>query len=1005
MTKKHPVVDAFLLLRDNSVFCDKWRSDEDFVRILKKVASIDTSFKTLNRLISADATLGNIVDKEDQGENTLGVFRVKKKVLTDSGKYRTNTCFYYLQHSKVPSYPVDIKFWQIAYNKNRIRITAVRNPHLGGNGDYGGNGGNDDNGDDDDNGSSPSKRKRPRTGDNDTAAADTELDDDRTWVHKKTRELFGIQEGDVRVQLEARAEKLRKVMNLEEELRTIMSEPHEDMRDTPLEQEKAGELRNKSLYLRLAYTNALEHYKIGRNPISWETCCKQAIDHLKGIGIATISSAQTLMRWNRQFRVSATFQHPFENPRLYEPFFFRQYPHAKEVARQHFTPRLETLSCEYASTYFHSPAFLDKILVDECDNWDDLTEEARQEKREQMLVDCRLKTPNTSTAANWLRYLGFQYKPHERVFYSDKHEADENKKDRSESNKIFFVRERRKYKWVVLTEEQAIELERDEKEPLRPGIAYCFERSGSKLREYHVAVHSKLVDFVSEMNREQHGGDLSVRKRPDERPIIEVGQDESIFDQYAFPGRVWHGANGETIPRPKGTGDGRMVSGYIGPSIGFGYTTKISPEAIARMIDLRAGKQYNDKSSALEILHTTHKKTFLDEKEVQERLCIIFKHGKNREGYWNYAHTAVQFEDVTDILQGMFPGHDLEFFFDQSSGHKKGREGGLNVNVMRKGFSSSQPPMRDSQLTENCLGPRTRRCQPGDVFSFSFPPSPALLRDGPFYLSDAQKEAKRVKKPKGPPTLRPKKKAELQADLRNAGAQLGNRGFRLPELVEMARERGIPVQVEEVEMEDGWEGAPKGMFQVLWERGWIDETNLGKYKAKPGKNDVDEDGNILPEIKPFILPLLLEQCEDFQNELTALEHLAQQLSNESCTVMVHFTPKYHCELAGCGVESGWGLSKRMYRRKISYDEKVQDFEGCVLSCLRKITVSHARLFNHRVFRHRLAYKHFEESGDIQSYEEIKKFVDKKFKTHRSSSDYETGFIDRLLNNLFGEENP
>ena len=92
--KKHPVVDAFLLLCDNSVFCDKWRSDEDFVRILKKVASIDASFKTLNRRIAADATLGNIVDKEDQGENTLGVFRDNKRVLTDSGKYRMNTCFY-----------------------------------------------------------------------------------------------------------------------------------------------------------------------------------------------------------------------------------------------------------------------------------------------------------------------------------------------------------------------------------------------------------------------------------------------------------------------------------------------------------------------------------------------------------------------------------------------------------------------------------------------------------------------------------------------------------------------------------------------------------------------------------------------------------------------------------------------------------------------------------------------------------------------------------------------
>ena len=66
-------------------------------------------------------------------------------------------------------------------------------------------------------------------------------------------------------------------------------------------------------------------------------------------------------------------------------------------------------------------------------------------------------------------------------------------------------------------------------------------------------------------------------------------------------------------------------------------------------------------------------------KHVQTRLCEMFEHGKNREGYWNYARTAVQFEDVFDILRGMFPGHDFEFYFDQSSGHKKHRHDGLNV--------------------------------------------------------------------------------------------------------------------------------------------------------------------------------------------------------------------------------------------------------------------------------------------------------------------------------------
>ena len=47
------------------------------------------------------------------------------------------------------------------------------------------------------------------------------------------------------------------------------------------------------------------------------------------------------------------------------------------------------------------------------------------------------------------------------------------------------------------------------------------------------------------------------------------------------------------------------------------------------------------------------------------------------------------------------------------------------------------------------------------------------------------------------------------------------------------------------------------------------------------------------QVRMTWMPLLLGQCKDFQNELTALEHLAQQLSFESCSVIVHFTPKYN----------------------------------------------------------------------------------------------------------------
>jgi hypothetical protein len=36
----------------------------------------------------------------------------------------------------------------------------------------------------------------------------------------------------------------------------------------------------------------------------------------------------------------------------------------------------------------------------------------------------------------------------------------------------------------------------------------------------------------------------------------------------------------------------------------------------------------------------------------------------------------------------------------------------------------------------------------------------------------------------------------------------------------------------------GYEGRPKGLLQLLWERGWIDKAQRNKYKM-----DVATDGN------------------------------------------------------------------------------------------------------------------------------------------------------------------
>jgi len=77
------------------------------------------------------------------------------------------------------------------------------------------------------------------------------------------------------------------------------------------------------------------------------------------------------------------------------------------------------------------------------------------------------------------------------------------------------------------------------------------------------------------------------------------------------------------------------------------------------------------------------------------------------------------------------------------------------------------------------------------------------------------------------------------------------------------------------------------------------------------------------------LRALLEQCDDFKNELSALQFLGQEIG-----VLVDVTPKYHAELAGEGIEYTWGYSKSVYRRAPLNKKKGRDnfFELVEMCC-------------------------------------------------------------------------
>jgi len=102
------------------------------------------------------------------------------------------------------------------------------------------------------------------------------------------------------------------------------------------------------------------------------------------------------------------------------------------------------------------------------------------------------------------------------------------------------------------------------------------------------------------------------------------------------------------------------------------------------------------------------------------------------------------------------------------------------------------------------------------------------------------------------------------------------------------------------------------MLQIAWERGLLDlETySVEQFTEKGTKNAM---GNIMEET---CLTALLPNCSDFIEEESLLQMNIRKLG----AVCTH-SPKYHCELAGEGIEYSWGNAKMKYRRMKWSDKK------------------------------------------------------------------------------------
>ena len=320
-------------------------------------------------------------------------------------------------------------------------------------------------------------------------------------------------------------------------------------------------LRHRSQALYMAHTIALEQMP---NGASWNSCCEEAVATLRNAGVKTCT-ARTVERYNQQFRVGDCFKHInvcVATGIKPEPLVFELFPEAKGRLICWAVANIKTLSIESIKKYFESilfPSLLEQMNEDIFDDDEKLT-----------LVDFykmlgfSSTSLSDSTVCRYLKALKFDFKARGKTNYVDGHESDDVIKDRLRFCHDYIKLELRCHRWVqVDPNDETIQQLLDDK-ALRRDEAYSYRNAvGEERLEFHVDSAKELTDFINGDYCKQVGGNLSVRMKPCERPVMVWGQDEALYYQYAVRRKQWYLPDGGSELRPKSDGDAIMASLFI----------------------------------------------------------------------------------------------------------------------------------------------------------------------------------------------------------------------------------------------------------------------------------------------------------------------------------------------------------------------------------------------------------------------------------------------------------
>jgi hypothetical protein len=683
-----------------------------------------------------------------------------------------------------------------------------------------------------------------------------------------------------------------------------------------------------------------------------------------------------------RFREKRKFQINQANAKHNLPPFLAENKEICTSLQQYARENLSELSVELICEYLHETV-IPKMVKDTTGIEKKVNEQLYTEEAKKILKEYGLTCIDPSTVYRWMQKLGFRYEPRRKGYYVDGHEKPATIEYRKQFVTRYLSYEQRAHRWIQLPLSEALELEEQKLIPKNSGYRYRDDK-GDSMVELHIDSCHK---FEEKANKEtKFGGWLSIRKAEEEKALIMFGHDECIFKQFHTTNKSWKAPNGETVLIPKDDGQGVMISGFQSREFGFGMP--LTADELTLVNTYRANMKYADEKAAISLRGTDVKQPLKESPFVRE-----FEYGANNEGYWSYEHMVLQMEDCLDVMRVLYPQNEVLLLFDHSCGHDRQREDGLNVENMSKSYGGKQRIIRPSTIREErgYLGRFNRKLNPGDVQHFVF----SDCDEGPFWMNNVEREQKRHDKViEGQFTKRKLTKEELLQRLQGKGVSATGNIKNITRLCQLS---DIPIEEFIPKMVQGWQGKPKGMLQVLWERGFIDVTNINQYTVGGRK---DEMGVLQTETS---LKFLLGNCLDFEEEESLLQSKGRILGAK-----IDRTPKCHCELAGEGIEYSWGCAKNYFRQQPLKDKrKKENFRNTVRKCISEeyLTRERVRKFSRRARQYILAYQalHSQEEEQQQPSStthqitpmKIESLV-KDFKTHRCALDFDKGFIKTVI---------